>query len=58
MADGTLAAGYATEDGVGPHYVGTTLAEAVSIRPSARAWWVESDGHGGVREEPVPTRFI
>jgi peptidase E len=58
VADGTLTAGYATEDGVGLHYVGTTLAEAVSIRPSAQARWVEPDGRGGVREEPVPTRLI
>jgi peptidase E len=58
VADSTPAAGYATEDGVGLHYVGTSLLEAVSIRPSARAWWVEPDGDGNVREEAVPTRLI
>lgn len=58
VAAGILEAGYATEDGVGLHYVGTTLAEAVTIRPGAAAWWVEPDGHGGWREERVPARVL
>ncbi|MHB1474074.1 MAG: Type 1 glutamine amidotransferase-like domain-containing protein [Dermatophilaceae bacterium] len=37
IANGTLSAGYASEDGVGLHYAGTQLHEAVSIRPAARA---------------------
>lgn len=57
VADGTLPAGYATEDGVGLHYVGERLQQAVSARDGARAWWVEPLGTGGHSErviEPVP----
>jgi peptidase E len=58
VANGTLPAGYATQDGVGLHYLGTCLGEAVSIRPSAKAWWVAPDGAGGYREELVPPRLL
>lgn len=58
VATGRLGAGYATEDGVGLHYVGTSLSRAVTIRPTASAWWVEADGRGGYREERVPTELI
>lgn len=51
VASGALDAGYASEDGVGLHYVGTTLHEAVTLRPTSRAWWVEPDGEGGWHEE-------
>lgn len=58
VADGALDAGYATEDGVGLHYVGTSLDRAVSIRPAASAWWVEPDGHGGYREERIAAHAL
>jgi peptidase E len=58
VARGLLPAGYASEDGVGLHYVGTGLHEAVTIRPGKRAWWVAPDGTGGHREEPVPARLL
>jgi peptidase E len=58
VAAGSLGAGYATEDGVGLHYVGTSLSRVVTIRPAASAWWVESDGRGGYREERIPTDLI
>lgn len=58
IARGTLPAGYASEDGVGLHYVGTQLHEAVTIRPAARAWWVESDGSGGYSERPIEPRAL
>jgi peptidase E len=58
VADGTLDAGYATEDGVGLHYVGTSLSRVVSIRPTSAAWWVEADGRGGYREERIAADFI
>ncbi len=44
VASGELPAGYATEDGVGLHYVDGALAEAVSVLPDARAWFVAADG--------------
>lgn len=58
VADGSLGSGYATEDGVGLHYVGTSLSRVVTIRPAASAWWVEPDGRGGCHEERIPADFI
>jgi peptidase E len=58
VADGILAAGYATEDGVGLHYIGTELHEAVSIVPGARAWHVAPAADSGYTEEPVEPRSI
>ena len=58
VAAGALPAGYATEDGVGLHYLGTELAEAVTVRPGARAWRVEADGVGGWTERAVNARPI
>lgn len=58
VADGTLAPGYAADDGVGLHYAtapggGATLHEAVSDRDDAFAWRVEPTG-----ETQVPTRRL
>lgn len=58
VASGELTAGNATEDGVGLHYIGTRLHEAVSIRPGARAWRVEPDGAGGWAETAIAPREI
>lgn len=53
VADGSLPPGYAADDGVGLHYAGTALHEAVSDRPGASAWKVDPDG-----ETQVPTRLL
>jgi peptidase E len=53
-----LPAGYATETGVGLHYVGTGLAEAVTVRPGAKAWWVEKGGPRGWTQKAVEPRVI
>ena len=58
IASGALTGGYATEDGVGLHYVGTALHEAVSVVAGKLAWRVEPDGAGGWSETPVPARLI
>jgi peptidase E len=58
VAAGELPAGYATEDGVGLHYVGTELAEAVTVRPGAHAYQLRPDGAGGCLERPLPARPI
>jgi len=58
VASGELPGGYATEDGVGLHYLGTELAEAVTVRPGARAWRVQADGAGGCVERPITPRPI
>jgi dipeptidase E len=44
VAEGTLGPGYAADDGVGLHFHGTVLAEAVSFRPGAAAWRVAPAG--------------
>ena len=36
--------GYAVDDGAGLLFTGTELAEAVTARPAAGAWWVEAEG--------------
>ncbi len=58
VASGEIPAGYATEDGVGLHYVGTELHEAVAMRDGARAWWVEPSPDGGYRDEPIRPRRL
>jgi peptidase E len=57
-ADGVLPAGYATEDGVGLHYIGTQLHEAVAMQDSAQAWWVEPSPGGAYHDEPIPPRRL
>ncbi len=56
VARGVLDPGYATEDGVGLHYVGTQLHEAVTLRPTAAAWYVAPDGAGGWTESRIAAR--
>jgi hypothetical protein len=58
VASGAVGAGYATADGVGLHYVGNRLKEAVSIRPTAKARRVQPDGRGSYREVAVAPRVI
>jgi peptidase E len=58
VADGLLPGGWATEDGVGLHYVGTELREAVTVRAGSRAWRVDPDGAGGYVEQPVAARLV
>jgi len=53
---GSLPPGYATEDGVALHYVGTRLHEALSVLPARNAWFVEAEGPGRYRQEAVLTR--
>jgi dipeptidase E len=45
--------GYAADDGVGLHFVGTELAEVVSSRPEAHAYRVEPGS-----ETPIAARFL
>ncbi len=57
VADGTLPAGYATDDGVGLVYRNTQLAEAVSEIRGKRAYSVRRDG-ARADEEPIETRLL
>ena len=58
VASGELLAGYATEDGVGLLYAGTTLLEAVTILPGRHAWHVTPDSDGGYAEEAIVPRLV
>ena len=54
---GGLPGGYAAEDGVGLHFRGTELAEAVSSRPDGRAFRVDPSGEA-VTETALPVRHL
>ena len=45
--------GVAADDGVGLHYLGTELTEAVAMREGPGAYRVGADG-----EEPLPVRLL
>jgi peptidase E len=58
VGDGTLPDAYATDDGVGLHYIGTELHEAVSGETGAAAYRVERIGPGEVRETVLTPRLL
>jgi peptidase E len=58
VADGTLPAGYAVDDGAALVFRGRELAEVVTSARNAGAWRVEPDGHGGATETAISTRFL
>jgi peptidase E len=57
IADGTLPGGFATDDGVGLHYIGTELHEVVADRAGPAAYRVERDGDE-VRETRLEPRLL
>lgn len=58
VADGELPAGYAADEGVGLHYVGTEFIQAVSVTPGGGAYRVEPDGGNGVKEFRIEPRLL
>ncbi len=58
VADGTLPRGYAADEAVGLHYVGTEFVQAVSYVSGRGAYEVASDGSGGVKETLVEPRLL
>jgi peptidase E len=58
IGDGTLGDGYASDDGVGLHYVGTELREVVSQKPGACGYRVERTGSGEVKETTLTPRLL
>jgi peptidase E len=58
VASDLLPAGYATEDGVGLHYMGTELHEAVAMVDGARAWRVEPVPGGGYHDQAIQPRRL
>lgn len=57
IADGTLPAGYATDDGAGVLYRGTEFVEAVAEKDGAYGYWVEPGADGAV-ETRLDTRRL
>ncbi len=58
VADAVLPPGWATDDGVGLHFDGTELVEAVSDRDDAYAWRVERAADGSATETRVDPRRL
>lgn len=58
IGDGTLPDGYATDDGVGLLYRGTTMVEAVTEERGKHAWRLTRTGPGAVEEVALPTRAL
>ncbi|GAA4089499.1 Type 1 glutamine amidotransferase-like domain-containing protein [Nocardioides kongjuensis] len=58
VADGTLPAGYATDDGVGLHYRGTELVEALGEEAGKAAYFVERGADGTAVETRLETRLL
>lgn len=57
IAEGTLPAGYATDNGAGLVYRGTELYEAISETPDALAHEIHREGDRAV-ETALPTRQL
>jgi len=58
IGDGELPDGYATDDGVGLHFIGTELQEVVSERKDAAAYRIERTGPGAVVESRLEPRLL
>jgi peptidase E len=58
IGDGTLAPGYATDDGVGVLYRGDRFVEAVTERPGRTAYFVNRSPDGTVTEQPLDSRLL
>jgi peptidase E len=58
IADGTLPAGLACDDGAGVHFVDDELAEVVAETGDAVGYRVASDARGGWVETPLPARRL
>jgi hypothetical protein len=58
VGDGTLAPGYATEDGVGVLYRGESFVEAVTEQAGKTAYYVSRSPDGTVTEQPLDTRLV
>jgi peptidase E len=58
IADGTLPAGIACDDGTAAHFADDSLHEVVANRGEAHGYLVERDGSGSARETRLPTRLL
>jgi peptidase E len=58
VADGTLPAGIACDDGAAAHFADGELAAIVAERPGAAGYRVEPDGNGGAGETALPAALL
>jgi peptidase E len=58
VGEGTLPGGYAADEAVALHYVGTEFVQAVSYVKDAGAYRVEPDGSGAAKESPIAPRLL
>jgi peptidase E len=58
VADGTLPAGIACDDGAAAHFAGDDLEAIVAERPGAAGYRVEPDDAGSCTEVPLPVRLL
>jgi hypothetical protein len=58
IADGSLPAGFANDDGVGLLYRGTSMVEALAERADAGAYKVERTAGNAVAETPLDVRRV
>lgn len=58
VGTGSLPPGWAADDGVGLHFVGTELQEVVAGVPGAAAYFVEPTGDGHARETTLEPRLL
>ncbi|MEV4892859.1 peptidase E [Nonomuraea sp. NPDC055795] len=58
VAGGELPGGYAADEGVGLHYVGTEFIQAVTVDPRGYAYRLEHDGDSGVKEFRIEPRLL
>ncbi|MCW2918750.1 MAG: peptidase dipeptidase [Actinomycetia bacterium] len=58
VGESTLPDGYAADEAVGLHYVGTEFVQAVSYNKDAGAYRIEPDGSGGAKETLIEPRLL
>jgi peptidase E len=58
VGNGTLGDGYATDDGAGLVYRGTSLVEVVADQPGPLGYELKRRPDGSVSETPLPTRVL
>ena len=58
VADGTLPAGIACDDGTGSHFTDDTLTAIVADGPGVTGYRVRPDGDGGCTEEPLAVTLL
>ncbi|MFI6516563.1 Type 1 glutamine amidotransferase-like domain-containing protein [Spirillospora sp. NPDC050679] len=58
VGEGTLPDGYAADEAVALHYVGTEFVQAVSYRGAGAAYRVEPDARGTAKESRISPRLL